>query len=623
MRYSILLLGLAFGLFVNNADAQKLKRWQQSVEYKMDIDFNVDAHRFNGTQSIKYDNNSPDTIVKVFYHLFYNAFQPGSMMDVRSRTIEDPDGRVGSRILHLKDNEIGYHKIRSLKQDGKKLAYEVVGTILEVELKKPILPGKTTLFEMEFESQVPVQVRRTGRRNKEGVEYSMTQWFPKMCEYDQDGWHANPYVGREFHGVWGSFDVKITIDSSYVIGGTGYLQNPQEIGHGYEMKGKPVKRADSPRLTWHFYADKVHDFAWAADPDFAHDIVTLNDQTDIHFFYQTDTLVENWKRLQESTVNCFKYMNGNYGKYPYKQYSVIQGGDGGMEYPMCTLIAGWQGYGGLLSVTVHESIHSWYQGVLAFNEAKYPWMDEGFTTYAQYVVLDYLYKKNRLNPLARAYSSYNALAHTNKQEPMTTHGDHYMRNRTYGVSTYLKGAIFLYQLSYIVGEEDFKKGMKRFFYEWGFQHPGPDDFKRVMELTSGLELDWYFEQFVQTTNTIDYGIKDVVSDGKKTTVTLEKVEEIPMPLDVVVKLNNGKQLTYYIPLRIMRGQKDDSSFKGDLVSMEAWPWTYPEYNLEIGYSLEEIKSIEIDPSTKMADINRENNVFPRAADHKFFGKQKN
>ncbi|MFI3185218.1 MAG: hypothetical protein QX198_04490, partial [Methylococcaceae bacterium] len=191
-------------------------------------------HQFKGKQKLVYTNNSPDTLTKVFYHLYFNAFQPGSMMDVRSRTIQDPDPRVADRISKLAPEEVGYHKVDRFTQDGQVLKYHVQGTVLEVELARPILPGGRSEFLMDFNSQVPLQIRRSGRHNAQGIDYSMTQWYPKMAEYDHEGWHADPYVGREFHGVWGDFDVKISIDKKYVIGGTGYLQNPNEIGHGYQ-----------------------------------------------------------------------------------------------------------------------------------------------------------------------------------------------------------------------------------------------------------------------------------------------------------------------------------------------------------------------------------------------------
>ncbi|NOY46896.1 MAG: M1 family metallopeptidase, partial [Chlorobi bacterium] len=247
--------------------------WQQHVDYKMEIDMNVNTYQYNGKQILVYTNNSPDILNKVYYHLYFNAFQPGSEMDVRSRTILDPDRRVKDRISKLKPNEIGYIKVNSLFQDGKAVTYETVGTVLEVNLNKPILPGASVTFTMDFNGQVPVQIRRSGRNNKEGVALSMTQWYPKMAEYDFEGWHADPYIAREFQGVWGDFDVKITIDKNYIIGGTGYLQNPNEIGYGYETKR--VKRSNRDKNVWHFVAPNVHDFTWAADPDYIHDTLQV------------------------------------------------------------------------------------------------------------------------------------------------------------------------------------------------------------------------------------------------------------------------------------------------------------------------------------------------------------
>lgn len=596
--------------------------WQQHATYNMDIDFDVKTHRFTGDQKIVYTNNSPDTLHKVFYHLYFNAFQPGSMMDVRSRTIADPDRRVKDRIFKLKPDEIGYHKITSLKCNGKDVKFEMAGTILEVTLNKPILPGKKATFEMEFNSQVPKQIRRSGRDNKEGIDYSMTQWYPKMAEYDQDGWHSNPYIGREFHGVWADFDVNIKIDKNYVLGGTGYVQNPNEVGHGYQEDGAKLKPAEGDKVTWKFHAPQVHDFAWAADPDYKHTKVQVPDGPMLHFLYQTDTLAQNWDSLPQFAVQCFEIMNKRFGKYPYKQYSVIQGGDGGMEYPMATLITSHGSMAGLISVTVHESIHSWYQGVLATNESKFPWMDEGFTTYAQYTVLNEIYKSDRLNPFARSYNSYINLARSGDMEPLTTHADHYHLNSTYGISAYSRGCVFLHQLSYVVGQDNFDKGMIRYFNEWKFKHPTADDFKRVMEKQSGLELDWYFENWIGTNNYTDYSLKNIVSDKGKTNVTIERKGDFPMPVDVFVKLKNGDIICYYIPLVVMRGEKGDDSylFGAPVKTQSDWPWTYPLYNLEIGYPLSEIEFIEIDPSGRLADIYPENNSYPLPAGTEFTGK---
>ncbi len=143
-------------------------------------------------------------------------------------------------------------------------------TILEVKLDKPIPPKSKVIFDMEFQAQVPVQVRRSGRDNAEGVRYSMSQWYPKLCEYDDEGWHPTPYIAREFYGVWGDFDVNISIDKNYIIGATGYLQNANQVGYGYEAPGAKVARPAGNKLVWHFNAPNVHDFVWAADPDYIH-----------------------------------------------------------------------------------------------------------------------------------------------------------------------------------------------------------------------------------------------------------------------------------------------------------------------------------------------------------------
>tara|TARA_R110002096_G_scaffold83876_7_gene194186 strand:- start:9062 stop:10903 length:1842 start_codon:yes stop_codon:yes gene_type:complete len=600
-----LLLASVISFFTFQIQSQNVY-WQQKAAYTMEIDMDVEKNQFTGSQKLVYYNNSPDTLHRVFYHLYFNAFQPGSMMDVRSREIDDPDPRVGDRIFKLKEEEQGYQKIKLLKQDGKELKYEVSGTILEVLLNQAIYPNTSTVFEMDFEAQVPLQVRRSGRDNKEGVRFSMTQWYPKMAEYDLHGWNANPYVGREFHGVWGSFDVKINIDAAYVLGATGDLQNPQAIGHGY---GEEVIQAEKGgKLQWHFKADPVHDFAWVADPEFTHKKMQMNNGTMLHFLYKESEETQNWDSLPKYAVQIFEIMNENFGEYPYKQYTVAQGGDGGMEYPMITLITGNRSKGSLIGVTAHEAVHSWYQHILATNEALYPWMDEGFTSYADNFVLEKVL--NNFTPFVRSYSSYYSLVKSGKQEALSTHADHYDSNRSYGVASYSMGLIFLHQLSYIVGQENFMKSMKRYYTDWSFKHPTPNDFIRVVEKTCNMELSWYLEHWIHSTRTIDYGIKEVKVVKGKTTVVLENYSNFPMPIDLKITFKDGKEKWINIPLRIMRGEKAAETNMSDYEVREDWPWTFPKYELQIDSKLENIESIEIDPSGRMADVNRSNNVYP-------------
>lgn len=608
--FFLTLVGLQTGL-------SQPDRWQQAAEYTMDIDMDTENHRYDGQQTLRYTNHSPDTLNQVFYHLYFNAFQPNSMMDVRSRTITDPDRRVRDRIVKLSDEEIGYQRVNSLTQNGQDVTYEVVGTILEVNLAEPILPGTTHTFEMNYQAQIPVQIRRSGRDNREGIDYSMAQWYPKMCEYDYQGWHANPYVGREFYGIWGDFDVTIHIDSEYIIGATGVLQNPEEVGHGYESDGMTVTRPDDGRLHYHFKAENVHDFVWGADPDYTHTKLKRADGTMLHFFYQeNERTKDNWEALPAIMDEAFDYINTHFGQYQYPKYSFIQGGDGGMEYPMATLITGERSLNSLVGVSVHELMHSWYQMMLGTNEALYAWMDEGFTSYASNRVMNDLAGKGLLpgrqavdNPHTGSYAGYLNLARTEAEEPLSTHADHFVTNTAYGVGSYSKGAVFLHQLHYIIGDQPFDRGLLRYFRTWKGKHPNVNDFIRIMEKESGLELDWYKEYFVNTTHTIDYAVEQVTDTEEGATVTLRKLGIMPMPLDVVITYRDGRQEMIHIPLRIMRGHKtadpDGMTFR---VAETDWPWTHPEYELVLPADREDIQSVEIDPSARLADVDRGNNL---------------
>jgi hypothetical protein len=644
-------------------------RWQQRVKYTMDVVMNVTTNRFTGKQRLEYTNNSPDTLKKVFYHLYWNAFQPNSMMDMRSRVLgqkqihdrPDWDPRVQDRILHLKENEIGYQKVLSLKMNGVTQKYNVQETILEVPLTTPILPHAKVVFDMDFEAQVPVQIRRSGRDNPQtGVRYSMSQWYPKMCEYDYEGWHPTPYVAREFYGVWGDYDVKITIDKKYLIGGTGYLQNANQIGFGYETPGTKVVQPAGSTLTWHFLAPNVHDFMWAADPEYAHLTRTIINGPVIHVIYNRDTawlrhqydeLSENdkksysnsvekyiqnyddrWKQIADAAVTVLPFIEKKFGAYPYKQYSFVHGGDGGMEYPMSTLISGPG-----LGTAFHEWMHSWYQMMMGTNESEYAWMDEGFTSYASPLVNRYYqsvintlpkqnasgngpYKKilvdsltrsnayiNGGNPHDDSYNGYLALAASHLEEPLTTHADHFETNFAYTLASYSKGAVFLEQLGYIIGAQERDKTMLEYYNEWRYKHPNANDFVRVAEKVSGIQLDWYREYWVNTTKTIDYGIDSLWADGAKTKIRLKRIGNMPMPIDVLIQFKDGSKLMAYVPMYLMFGQKpvEDATIPRNVY--EPWKWTHPQYTFEIDRKITDLKVIEIDPSMRMADVDRRNN----------------
>jgi Peptidase family M1 domain len=612
-------------------------RWQQKVKYTMDVNVNVQTNRLTGIQRLEYTNNSPDTLQRVFYHLYWNAFAPGSMMDNRSRELgrilvrnnPDWDPRIADRIALLQPDEIGYQKVRSLKMNGVAQNFQEEETVLEVRLIKPILPKSTVVLEMEFEAQVPIQIRRSGRDNPQtGVRYSMSQWYPKICEYDYEGWHPTPYVEREFYGVWGDYDVKITIDKSYILGGTGYLQNANQIGYGYEVPGTPVNRPSSSTLTWHFQAPMVHDFVWAADPGYKHLVKYIPNGPAIHVLYKNKNNdpkeEEAWKTMAQAAVQVLPYIEKNFGKYPYRQYSFIQGGDGGMEYPMATLLKG----PGLQGNAFHEWMHSWYQGMLGTNESEYAWMDEGFTSWADAVVSAYYNANFGPNaaasqkavdpnvkavqpdlPLnhARGYAGYFALVKSGLEEPLTTHADHFNTNFAYVNGSYAKGEVFLEQLGYITGAEVRDKILLEYYRQWRFKHPNAGDFMRVAEKVSGLKLDWYKEYWIHTTKTIDYSIDSLWEESGKTKIRLRMLGKMPMPVDVALTYRDGTKEIAYIPQYLMFGNKPAEDPTLPRLLLEPWKWTQTTYTFEIHHKLTELKIVEIDPSQRMADLNRKNN----------------
>ncbi len=623
MKKLILLLSIA-GL--TNVFGQSSTYWQQKVDYKMEVSMDVKNYQYKGKQTLVYSNNSNDTIKKVFYHLYNNAFQPGSEMDMRIQNIKDPDGRMvtktkiadkeikESRIAKLLPTEIGYLHITNFKQDGVLAIAKEVETILEVTLAKPLLPKTTTTFTLNFKGQVPVQIRRSGRNNKEGVELSMAQWYPKIAEYDFEGWHADPYIAREFHGVWGNFDVKITIDKDYILGGSGYLKNPNDIGYGYENKKAPQppkgeQKKEQKTLTWHFKAPQVHDFTWAADKNYLHDIVQVPNGATLHFLYKNNPkILDNWKAVQPKTVQLMEFYNKTIGKYPYKQYSIIQGGDGGMEYAMCTLILGEGTMEGLTGVIAHEMAHSWFQHILATNESKHGWMDEGFASFLETLGMNEISEKKNNNPFDGDYKAYINMANSGKEQPQATHADRFDENRVYSITSYVKGCLFVKQLDYLIGNDKMMATMKRYFEEWKFKHPTPNDFKRVAEKVSGAELDWYLTDWTKTTNTIDYGIKTVEENDGKTIISLERIGRMPMPIDLTIEYNDGSKENFYIPLRMMSFIKENPDTTKRTV-LNDWTWGNPNYQFSIPLPKTLIKKISIDPLNIMADVKKENNIF--------------
>jgi len=589
--------------------------WQQGVKYAMDVNLNVNTNLITGKQIITYFNNSPDTLRRVFMHLYWNAFKPGSMMDESSRSTEnlvlgrdargrdvmDFDRRFKIRVADLKPEEEGWCRVTKLLVNGKQQQTILRETILEVIPDKPILPKATVVFNTEFNCQVPKMSRRSGRDNAEGIRYSLGQWYPKIVAYDNEGWHADPYISREFYGVWGDYEVNITLDKNYKLGGTGVLQNAATIGWGYDKDGTPLKPISSAMRTWKFAAKNVHDFMWAADTAYKHITRKTVNGPLLHFIYKAvDSVESRWQKNADSAALCYPFMAKTFGPYPYSDYTFIQGGGGGTEYPMATLVVNAS-----LGTFIHEWCHSWYQMMMATNENLHAWMDEGFTSYADTRTLGWL-RNEKGFLLKRTYDSYYRLVGSKYDEPMGTPANFTFTNQAYNGNAYNKGAVFLAQLGYVVGEANLDKILLAYYNQWRFKHPDPNDFIKVAQQVSGMELQWYKQYFLYTTKTIDYGIDSLWSDGDNTSIRLKNIGKMAMPVDVHITFKDGSTESHYVPLDMMFGAKPAEDSLARKVYAE-WPFTRETYNITSTQKLINVVRIEIDPSLRLADVDRRNN----------------
>ena len=613
---------------VLGANAQA-DRWQQHINYTIKAGLDVNTNIVKGTEDIVYDNNSTDTLTKVYFHMYWNAFQPNSSMDMRSRElgknmltsrrgdqVQDWDARVKDRIQKLSPSEIGYQKVSQILIGGKQQKLIEHETILEVQLTDPIAPKSSVKLNLNFEAQVPQQIRRSGRDNAEGVRYSMSQWYPKMVEYDYQGWNTNPYIAREFYGVWANYDVTLQLDQNYMVAATGVLQNPTAAANPQGLK------------SWNFKGSNIHDFVWAADNHYKHLSKEVRKGLTLHVYYKEKNAKADsaWANVLWAAEKMLPYMEKKFGAYPYPQYSFIQGGDGGMEYAMATLLKGPG-----LGTVFHEWMHSWYQHILGTNESLFPWMDEGFTSFAEEAIsyefsqtfatsspfisereklqiVDENAKSKKGLPAVQFgnYMGYLGLAKSGLEEPMSTHSDHYNTNYAYSSAAYSKGATFLGFLGYIVGDSVRDKVLINYYNTWKFKHPNANDFIRVAEKTSGIQLEWYKEYWMNSTKTIDYGLNDIQATPTGAIISVQRIGKMPAPLEVVVTYKDGTSELHYIPLDLMLGNKEAEGSVNRIVHPEC-KWVQPTYTFETTKPISALKSIEIDPSYRLPDINRSNN----------------
>jgi aminopeptidase N len=542
------------------------------------------------------------------------------------------------------EEKLGWIKLEELTDEvNKPLQVFIDNTIGNVKLNRPLLPGENLTFKMRFETKFSSIMHRMNYKTDQwgNLQYSVAQWYPKICVYDRFGWHVDQHFGHEFYGDFGIFDVNINLPAHFILDATGVLQNKDEVLPDDLLKKIDIKNfkdkpfGEKPSIivpetkdlkTWKFHAENVHDFAWIADPTFRRGFVKWNDIEVIS--YAREYKASKWQDAAEFTAKVIEIYSKDFGKYVYPKM-IVSDVDNGMEYPMLTMDGGESpDYYGLFA---HEVGHNWFYGILGNNETKEAFLDEGFTQFIEswsmerltdssgkfLNIMDY---KNGSPPLRTDYRKescfrgYLNLAKAGFEDKILTHSDWSTDGNTYGTLAYYKPATMLYNLQYVLGDELFLKCMKEYFSRWSLRHPYHQDFIDVIQQVSKRNLDWFFEQWLNTTRKCDYQISGVDIDKNpndlnnpyKAEIELRRIGEMIMPIDLNVLLKNGQTLKFTIPIDEFPKHEKNFAILPKWTGWNDWNRTY-KATISIP---DKISEIEIDDSKRLADINRLNNKWP-------------
>lgn len=619
---SILILATAFGTAAAADDY-----FQQRVNYNIKVELDPETGRLSGTEALCYFNNSPDTLHEIYFHLYYNAFQPASYLDRYEQKFGDYS------IASTPDKDIGFVRMDFLKNDGFEIKNVTIdNTILGVPLLYPLWPGDSTYFYIEFTSQIPVEGYRAARGKG---RFDVAQWYPKPAVYDKFGWHIEQHLGiGEFYGEYGDFDVEITLPDSFVVAHCGTLLNEEEVFGGklpvpdgdsviidalrYTNRGSiPISGKSGKPKTWKIKAGNIHDFAFCADPNFIIDICKYNN-TIIKSYYMPE-VKRHWQgKAIEYTRSAIEFYSENYYHWPYKQYSTVNSEitSGGMEYPDLTMISGDYSaenpYDHELEETVaHEVGHAWFYGILGFNETAEAFLDEGLTSFVTIKYMENKYgrfgnnfaytdrwqKKLLPNGDYRndTQSNYIKKAQTGTEDPMTTPADMFYDWASYYNTSYDKAASVYFMLQQVMGNEKFRRFTRVLFERWAFKHPYFSDLQNLAGEISGENLQWFFNQWFRTTWTLDYAIEQVqVNDdslsgrsGYSVGLLLKNKGRCVAPLDIAIYHHAAPADTIKIPV-------------------EVWQKGVSEFDTSVFLASPPSKVV-IDPELVLADIDRLNN----------------
>jgi hypothetical protein len=615
------------GLYWKNRQPDK-DYWQQDVLYKIDARIDEDNNTITATEKLEYWNNSPDTLHFVYFHLYQNAFIKGSHLHAlenanKTKTKMGKYEAEGKGII-----------IEDITANGKDVSTELDNTILKISLPQPLYPGSKVNLSMKFMTYYDKGATRRRMQMWDAwgfKHYNGCQWFPKMCVYDRKfGWDTYQHLNREFYGDFGLYDVSLDFPSNYVVEASGVLQNrkemlPDTLRKKLDIKNFANKKWDEApsiitpykkgeRKIWKFKANNVHDFAFTADPSYRIATAYWKDIECVGIVQEPHA--SGWQNSANYVVKIIKTFSEDFGMYQYPKMVAADARDG-MEYPMLTLDGGSDpGYRGLL---VHEIAHNWFYGMIGNNETYRAALDEGFTQFATAWGLrridgdtlveekpkwlhTKLFKEPEIIVDRRVYNAYLYDALNKEELPLNTHSDDFQGALGHDGGyrgVYYKTATMLYNLQYVLGDSLFLAAMQHYFHQWRFAHPYFEDFRNSIIQFTNVDLNWFFDQWLETTKTIDYRISNIkkVSDNNSFAIKFRRTGEMQMPIDFTVTAKDGSKQEYHIPNTWF----NKSTNAVVLPKWYGWGRMHNEYTAHVNVP-SGISMVQIDPSYRLADI---------------------
>jgi hypothetical protein len=592
--------------------------WQQRVDYTIAVSLDTATHTIAGRETIRYTNHSPDTLQYLWLQLDQNLFRE----DSRGTMLNPPDARfaaMGFRGGFVLDHVVAVRP--SARPPVRRTALKTIenGTLLRVELDRPLPPAGVTSLDIGFSFQVPQHgADRMGReRFPEGWLYEIAQWYPRLAVYDDvRGWNTEQYLGQgEFYLEYGDIDFAITVPRGFIVAGTGRLTNPLEVLTVQQRArlaralssdstvaiiaktevGQPSSRPPgSGALTWRFAAKNVRDVAWAAAPNFIWDASGWNGILMQSFYPPVADSI--WRESTRMVRHSIKHYSEKWFPYPYPTAINVNGPVGGMEYPMIVFCANRRSREGLFGVTTHELGHEWFPMVVGNNERLYAWMDEGFNTFINiYSARTYFPDQAWLRTRGQA-DQWAQFAATGRDEPGITPADR-VTPELLGQVAYNKPATGLYVLRHaILDSTRFDVAFREYVRRWAFKHPTPADFFRSMEDGVGEDLSYFWRGWFLRTDVVDQAVDSVRTrrDSSGTTYTgifLSSPGGLPMPVDLRLTFVDGSAETTRLPV--------EAWFEGDhFTYVRAFP--------------KELVKVEIDPDKNFPDVRRGNNTWSKS-----------